>query len=280
MSKETVLTAKDLSKTFSNESVQQHVLKNLNLEIYKGDFTVIMGNSGSGKSTLLYALSGMDRPTLGTITYNVKDKLEKKCKKTNGGSGVEISKFSNDCLAMFRRNHCGFVFQQNYLNDSMSALDNIMVCGLLKTKDRKALAEKSKKLLEKVEITSKDWNKFPTQLSGGQQQRVAVVRGVINQPEVLFAYEPTGALNSQNTTNVLDILSDLNAQGQSIVMVTHTVKAAERANRVIYLADGVITDEIDLGPYLGDYKDESNPNQEQAVERHRRLKDFLSEMGW
>ncbi|MBP3718482.1 MAG: ABC transporter ATP-binding protein [Eubacterium sp.] len=280
MSKETVLTAKDLSKTFSNESVQQHVLKNLNLEIYKGDFTVIMGNSGSGKSTLLYALSGMDRPTLGTITYNVKDKLEKKCKKTNGGSGVEISKFSNDCLAMFRRNHCGFVFQQNYLNDSMSALDNIMVCGLLKTKDRKALAEKSKKLLEKVEITSKDWNKFPTQLSGGQQQRVAVVRGVINQPEVLFADEPTGALNSQNTTNVLDILSDLNAQGQSIVMVTHTVKAAERANRVIYLADGVITDEIDLGPYLGDYKDESNPNQEKAVERHRRLKDFLSEMGW
>ena len=280
MSKETVLTAKDLSKTFSNESVQQHVLKNLNLEIYKGDFTVIMGNSGSGKSTLLYALSGMDRPTLGTITYNVKDKLEKKCKKTNGGCGVEISKFSNDCLAMFRRNHCGFVFQQNYLNDSMSALDNIMVCGLLKTKDRKALAEKSKKLLEKVEITSKDWNKFPTQLSGGQQQRVAVVRGVINQPEVLFADEPTGALNSQNTTNVLDILSDLNAQGQSIVMVTHTVKAAERANRVIYLADGVITDEIDLGPYLGDYKDESNPNQEKAVERHRRLKDFLSEMGW
>ncbi len=280
MSKETVLTAKDLSKTFSNESVQQHVLKNLNLEIYKGDFTVIMGNSGSGKSTLLYALSGMDRPTLGTITYNVKDKLEKKCKKTNGGSGVEISKFSNDCLAMFRRNHCGFVFQQNYLNDSMSALDNIMVCGLLKTKDRKALAEKSKKLLKKVEITSKDWNKFPTQLSGGQQQRVAVVRGVINQPEVLFADEPTGALNSQNTTNVLDILSDLNDQGQSIVMVTHTVKAAERANRVIYLADGVITDEIDLGPYLGDYKDESNPNKEQAVERHRRLKDFLSEMGW
>ena len=280
MSKETVLTAKDLSKTFSNESVQQHVLKNLNLEIYKGDFTVIMGNSGSGKSTLLYALSGMDRPTLGTITYNVKDKLEKKCKKTNGGSGVEISKFSNDCLAMFRRNHCGFVFQQNYLNDSMSALDNIMVCGLLKTKDRKALAEKSKELLEKVEITSKDWNKFPTQLSGGQQQRVAVVRGVINQPEVLFADEPTGALNSQNTTNVLDILSDLNDQGQSIVMVTHTVKAAERANRVIYLADGVITDEIDLGPYLGDYKDESNPNKEQAIERHRRLKDFLSEMGW
>ena len=278
--KKEILTVKDLSKTFSNESVQQHVLKNLNLSIYKGDFTVVMGNSGSGKSTLLYALSGMDRPTLGTITYNVKDKLEKKCRKTNGGEGVEISKFSNDCLALFRRNHCGFVFQQNYLNDSMSALDNIMVCGLLKTKDRKALAERSKELLERVEITSQDWGKFPTQLSGGQQQRVAVVRGVINQPEVLFADEPTGALNSQNTTNVLDILSDLNNQGQSIVMVTHTVKAAERGNRIIYLADGIISDECDLGPYMGDYKDEANPNREVALERHRKLKNFLSEQGW
>ena len=278
MNKETILTAKDLSKTFSNESVQQHVLKNLNLTIYKGDFTVIMGNSGSGKSTLLYALSGMDRPSLGTITYSVEDK--KVAKTKDGEFGIEISKFSNDKLALFRRNHCGFVFQQNYLNDSMSALDNVMVSGLLNTKDRKALSQRAKTLLEKVEITESDWRKFPTQLSGGQQQRVAVVRGVINQPEVLFADEPTGALNSQNTINVLDILTELNDQGQSIVMVTHTVKAAERANRVIYLADGVITDEIDLGPYVGDYRDETNPNKEEALNRHRRLKDFLAEMGW
>ncbi len=275
--KEAILTAKDLSKTFSNESVQQHVLKNLNLSIYKGDFTVIMGNSGSGKSTLLYALSGMDRPSLGTITYHTEDP-DKKMKSKDGE--IEISTFSNDQLALFRRNHCGFVFQQNYLNDSMSALDNVMVSGLLRTKDRKALAEKAKELLRRVEIGEQDWKKFPTQLSGGQQQRVAVVRGVINSPEVLFADEPTGALNSQNTSNVLDILSDLNQEGQSIVMVTHTVKAAERANRVIYLADGVITDEVDLGPFLGDYKDEANPEKEKAVERHRRLKDFLSDMGW
>ena len=250
--KETILTAKDLSKTFSNGSVQQHVLKNLNLSVYKGDFTVIMGNSGSGKSTLLYALSGMDRPSLGTITYYTGD--------ANGDKETEISQFSNDKLAVFRRNHVGFVFQQNYLNDSMSALDNIMVCGLLKQSNRKELADKAKRLLEKVEITESDWNKFPTQMSGGMQQRVAVVRGVINSPEVLFADEPTGALNSQNTDNVLDILSELNDEGQSIVMVTHTFKAAERGNRVIYLSDGVISDEIELGNYVGDYKDESNPN--------------------
>ena len=278
MSKKVVLNAKDLSKTFSNESVQQHVLKNLNLSIYKGDFTVVMGNSGSGKSTLLYALSGMDRPSLGKITYFVEN--ENKKIKGNVKDGIEISKFSNDKLALFRRDHAGFVFQQNYLNDSMSALDNVMVSGMLKTKDRKALAGRAKDLLQKVEISENDWKKFPTQLSGGQQQRVAVVRGVINQPEVLFADEPTGALNSQNTTNVLDIMTELNNQGQSIVMVTHTVKAAERGNRIIYLSDGVISDECNLGPYLGDYKDETNPDQEKALERHRKLKDFLQEMGW
>ena len=104
-SKSRILTAKDLSKTFSNESVQQHVLKNLNLSIYKGDFTVIMGNSGSGKSTLLYALSGMDRPSLGTITYYVSDDEDHKENIANGGAGIEISKYSNDKLAKFRRDH-------------------------------------------------------------------------------------------------------------------------------------------------------------------------------
>ena len=280
MSKETILSAKDLSKTFSNESVQQHVLKNLNLDVYKGDFTVVMGNSGSGKSTLLYALSGMDRPTLGKITYYVEDEKLKNNKSSESNDGIEISKFNNDKLALFRRNHAGFVFQQNYLNDTMSALDNVMVSGLLRTKDRKALAAKSKELLKRVEIEENDWRKFPSQLSGGQQQRVAVVRGVINDPQVLFADEPTGALNSQNTINVLNILSDLNNSGQSIVMVTHTIKAAERGNRIIYLSDGVISDELDLGEYVGDYKDEKNPIQEKAIERHRKLKEFLQEQGW
>ena len=271
--KKQILAVRDLSKTFSNDSIQQHVLKNLNLSIYQGDFTVIMGNSGSGKSTLLYALSGMDRPTLGTITYY-----------TGGEDGeakeTEISTYGNDKLAVFRREHVGFVFQQNYLNDSMSALDNIMVCGLLRHSNRRELADRAKELLKSVEIGEGDWNKFPTQMSGGQQQRVAVVRGVINDPEVLFADEPTGALNSQNTENVLNILSDLNGRGQSIVMVTHTVKAAERGNRIIYLADGVISDEIDIGPYVGDYKDETNPRLEEARARHAKLKEFLQDMGW
>ena len=250
---ETILTARDLCKTFSNESVQQHVLKNLNLQIRKGDFTVIMGDSGAGKSTLLYALSGMDRPSLGSISYGAE----------------EISKYNNDKLARFRREHCGFVFQQNYLNDTMSVLDNIMVSGLLKHKDRRALAEKAKKLLSQVGIAEVSFGKFPNQLSGGEQQRVALVRSVINDPEVLFADEPTGALNSQNTQAVLDVLTEMNDRGQSIVMVTHTIAAAERGNRILYLRDGVICDEIELQPYNGPDK-----------ERHSAIRAFLSNMGW
>ena len=164
--KKTILEAVDLCKTYSNESVQQHVIKNLNLKIYEGDFTVIMGNSGSGKSTLLYSLSGMDRPTLGQIRYGDED----------------ISRYSNDKLAIFRRNHCGFVFQQNYLNDTMSALDNVMVSGLLVTKDRKELAQRAKELLTKVELTEQDWRKFPTQLSGGPCRKASRAKSIFRNP--------------------------------------------------------------------------------------------------
>lgn len=250
---EAILTVRDLCKTFSNESIQQHVLKNLNLQVMRGDFTVIMGNSGSGKSTLLYALSGMERPSLGSVCYGTE----------------EISHYNNDQLALFRRRHCGFVFQQNYLNDTMSVLDNIMVCGLLAQKDRKALAKKAKELLAQVELPESCFGKFPAQLSGGEQQRVALVRGMINTPEILFADEPTGALNSKSTEAVLQVLTQLNQQGQSIVMVTHAVHAALRGNRILYLKDGVITNELTLKRYTG----------EEDL-RRRKLLDFLQEMGW
>ena len=175
----TILEAKDLCKTFSNGSVQQHVLKNLNISIREGDFVVIMGSSGSGKSTLLYSLSGMDRPTLGTISYK----------------GEEIQNYSNDQLAVFRRKNCGFVFQQNYLNESMSVLDNILVSGLLVNKNKKELAKKAKELLLAVGLSEKVFHKYPSQLSGGECQRVAMVRGFINQPAILFADENKGRLN-------------------------------------------------------------------------------------
>lgn len=250
---EKILCVKDLCKSFSNGSVQQHVLKNLNIDVYKGDFTIIMGSSGSGKSTLLYSLSGMDRPTLGSVVYN----------------GKEITEMTNDQLAVFRRTNCGFVFQQNYLNDTMSTLDNILVNGLLVNKNKKQITQKAKQLLLSVGLDEKVFNKFPSQLSGGEAQRVAMVRGIINSPEVLFADEPTGALNSQNTDNVLDIMTEFNNGGQSIIAVTHDIKTARRGNRILYLKDGIIVDELDLGKYVsGDQ------------ERHAKIRDFLKRMGW
>lgn len=251
--KETVIATEKLCKTFSSGGIQQHVLKNLDLEIYKGDFTVIMGASGAGKSTLLYALSGMDAPTLGTVSFGTE----------------EISGYSADRLAVFRRKHCGFVFQQNYLIDSMSVLDNILAAGLLVAGDRKALAVRAMTLLKRVGLDESVSKKFPTQLSGGEAQRVGIVRALINEPEAVFADEPTGALNSATGKEVLDTLSDVNAAGQSVIMVTHDLKSARRGNRILYLRDGVVCGECDLGPYA--------PNDKP---RHEKLTSFLAGMGW
>lgn len=251
--REVLLRTEKLSKSFSNGGNLQHVLKNIDLQLYKGDFTVIMGASGAGKSTLLYALSGMDTPTLGTITF---------------GDEV-ISDFNSDELAVFRRKHCGFVFQQIYLIDGMSVMDNVLAAGLLVNKDKKALVERARQLFSAVDISEETQNKFPTQISGGEAQRVGIVRALINSPEILFADEPTGALNSKTGLDVLDTLTKFNEQGQSVVMVTHDMRSARRGNRILYLKDGVILGECDLGKYVhGD------------DERHKKLSAFLTEMGW
>lgn len=250
---EILLETEKLCKTFSNGGVQQHVLKNIDLKLYRGDFTVIMGASGAGKSTLLYALSGMDTPTLGKIKFG----------------GKVISDLSQDGLAVFRRKHCGFVFQQICLVDGMSVLDNVMTAGLLHNKDRKAVLNNAQKLFEAVGLDEFSQRKFPSQLSGGEAQRAGIVRALINSPEILFADEPTGALNSQTGLDVLDMLTKFNESGQSVVMVTHDMRSARRGNRILYLKDGVILGECNLGKYR--HGDE---------ERHIKLSAFLSDMGW
>lgn len=250
---EIVIQTDKLCKSFSVGGRQQHVLKNLDLSIYKGDFTVIMGASGSGKSTLLYALSGMDKPTLGTVSYG----------------GVNISGLGVSEMAVFRRKNCGFVFQQIHLLENMSVLDNVMACGLLISRDRNAVAAQAKYLLLEMGIGEADWVKFPAQLSGGEAQRVGIARALINEPRVVFADEPTGALNSAYGEQVLNTLTDINRRGQSLVVVTHDVKTARRANRVVYLKDGMICGECRLGVYVS-----------QEKERHETLNAFLTEMGW
>ena len=237
----------------AREGVWQDVLRNCDLELYQGDFTVIMGASGAGKSTLLYALSGMDTPSLGTITF---------------GERV-ISDLSPDGLAVFRRDHCGFVFQQIYLIDGMSVMDNVLAAGLLVSQDKKALLRRAKELFQSVGISEETQTKFPAQLSGGEAQRVGIVRALINSPEILFADEPTGALNSKTGLDVLDTLTQFHEAGQSVVMVTHDMRSARRGNRILYLKDGAILGECRLENYLRD-----------DPARQERLSAFLAEMGW
>lgn len=249
-----ILKTEKLCKTFSNEGLQQHVIKNLDLEIMEKDFTVIMGSSGSGKSTLLYALSGMDKPTMGKVFFNDED----------------ISDYSNDKLAVFRRDHCGFVFQSIYLLENMNVLDNILTGALLVQKNTPELVAKVKELLNKVGIDEALWKKYPNQLSGGECQRVGIVRAVINDPQILFADEPTGALNSSSGKDVLDVFTELHKNGQSIVMVTHDLKTALRGSRVIYLRDGGIVGEH----RMPDYGTDDNSKRRES------LQNFLNEMGW
>jgi ABC-type antimicrobial peptide transport system, ATPase component len=251
--KKAIIQTDKLCKSFSVGGVQHHIIKNMDLSIYDGDFTVIMGSSGAGKSTLLYALSGMDKASLGKVNFSEKN----------------ITKFNSDQLAIFRRRHCGFVFQQIHLIGTMSILDNILAAGLLTGQNKRKLAQNAKELLQRVGIEKKLWYKFPNQLSGGEAQRVGIVRALINKPDMVFADEPTGALNSSSSTAVLDVLTEFNREGQSIVMVTHDMKSARRGNRIIYLRDGAICGECHLGPYeTGD------------SERHEKLRAFLGEMGW
>lgn len=250
---EKIISVKNLVKSFNNGVTKQTIINNLDLDIYDNDFTIIMGSSGAGKSTLMYCLSGMDKATSGSITFNNKD----------------ISKMSNDELAIFRRKNCGFVFQQIYMLDKMSLMDNVLTSGLLVSNNKKETIRKAKELFEKVNIPEITYKKNMNQVSGGECQRAGIARAAINEPAVIFADEPTGALNSENSTAVLNVLTELNNNGQSIIMVTHDRKSALRGNRIIYLKDGKIFGELLLSKYTR--------NDE---ERNEKLDKFLKEMGW
>lgn len=231
--KNTVLSAKKLCKSFAHNGGQIHILSHIDFDLYEGDFTVIMGASGSGKSTLLYALSGMDRATAGEVIYN----------------GNDIVKMKENDLAKLRYTDFGFIFQQMHLVSNLTLFENVAVPGYLnKSKTAAEVRRRTEKLLEQMSV-SHIKSHLPTQVSGGEQQRCAIARAVINSPRVLFADEPTGALNRKNTTDVLDLLTELNRDGQSVLMVTHDMRAALRADRILYIADGKIIGELTLPTY-------------------------------
>lgn len=249
---ESILKIKNLRKEFVNNKIKNVVLKDLDLDIYFSDFTIIMGQSGSGKSTLLYCISGMDKSE-GEVIYN----------------NIDITKLKENKLIKLRGKDFGFVFQQMHLVSNLTVYENVAVPGYNINKNTKEVNKITKKLLNKVNIKDKD-NLYPNQISGGEQQRVAIARSMINDPKIIFADEPTGALNRKNASDVLDLFTEMNNKDQSIVMVTHDLKTAIRGNRIVYLEDGKIKGELKLDKYT----------EETRKEREQKVNDWLINLMW
>ena len=268
-----ILSAKDVQKSFANNGEITSVLTNVSMDIYEGDFTVIMGSSGSGKSTLLYALSGMDKATAGEVIYKRPDS-----KKSGKERVVNITSLKEKKMSDIRVKDFGFVFQQMHLVSNLSLLENVAVTGYL-NKERSAADTKKKaeELLDRMGLSDVK-SHIPSRVSGGEQQRCAIARAVINDPAIIFADEPTGALNRRNTKEVLDLLTELSESGQSIVMVTHDIKSAIRGNRILYLDDGNIVGELELSRY-----GEKNPAGEVVQDKKAReaqVNAWLESLDW
>lgn len=251
-----ILEVKDLCKTYVIDKRQNNVLRNVNFEVEEGDMVAIMGPSGSGKSTLLYSVSGMDVPTSGTVCF----------------AGRDIEKLSQTELAKVRLDEMGFIFQQMYMMKNLTILDNILLPAMESKKDERSRAEKvafAEELMRKlsiIEVADNDIN----EVSGGQLQRACICRSMVNHPKLLFADEPTGALNRAASTEVMDALGKLNREGTTIMMVTHDAKVASRCKRVLYILDGTIK---------GEYKAPEDENLSEA-DRERRLQSWLLDLGW
>lgn len=252
-----IIEAKKINKEYviSNENIHQ-VLKGIDLTIQHGEFVSVMGASGSGKTTLLYNLSGMDKLTSGNITF----------------CGEMISSMSEEELSRIRLKKMGFIFQQSNLLKNLNIFDNIVLSAYLrKEESRQIINERAKILMEKTNI-SEIKDKDITQVSGGQLQRAAICRALINTPEILFGDEPTGALNSKVTNEVMDILLDINNSGTTIMLVTHDAKVAAKTERVVFMSDGVIIGEIILGKF--------NEHNNNLKERENKLTNWLLELGF
>ena len=251
-----ILEVKDLCKTYVVNKRQNNVLKNVNFTVSEGEMVAVMGPSGSGKSTLLYAVSGMDSITAGEVTF----------------CGKNISKMGEKELADLRLDEMGFIFQQMYMLKNLTVLDNIILPAVQSNKNnktRKETALRGQELMRKlgiIDVADNDIN----EVSGGQLQRACICRSMINRPAILFADEPTGALNRTASNEVMEELVKLNEEGTTIMMVTHDAKVAAKCSRVLYIVDGNIKGEY-ISPKDLETKDK---------DRERLLNNWLLELGW
>ena len=227
-----ILEVKGIKKVyttrFGNNKVE--ALRNVNFQVEKGEYVAIMGESGSGKTTLLNILAALDRPTGGSVLL----------------SGRNLSDIKESDMAAFRRDELGFVFQDFNLLDTFPVEDNIYLPLVLAGKSYNEMKVRLTPIAEKLGITSL-LKKYPYEISGGQKQRVAVARALITGPKLILADEPTGALDSKATDELLSLFNEVNATGQTILMVTHSVKAASHAGRVLFIKDGEVFHQIYRG---------------------------------
>ncbi len=250
----TVLEVKDLCKTYIVNKRQNNVLRNVSFFVNEGEMIGIMGPSGSGKSTLLYTVSGMDKMTAGEVLFR----------------GKNLSDSPENELAKMRLEDMGFIFQQMYMMKNLSVLDNIILPAVKSSKKKesnKAIEQRGRELMKRLgiaEIADNDIN----EVSGGQLQRACICRSMINDPKIIFADEPTGSLNRTSSEEVMEELEKLNANGTTMMIVTHDVKVAARCTRVLFIVDGNI-------------KGEYNTDSEKSMrDRERSLNNWLMEMGW
>lgn len=227
-----LLEVKNLKKTYSTRFGGNKVeaLRNVTFSAEEGEFTAIMGESGSGKTTLLNILASLDRPTSGEVLLN----------------GRDITKISEKEMAAFRRDHLGFIFQDFNLLNTLTLKDNILLPLVLQNMPYKQMIRRLSPLAQNLGI-SELLNKYPYEVSGGQKQRAAAARALITQPELLLADEPTGALDSRTSDILMELLTKVNEQGQTILMVTHSTKAASYAKRVLFIKDGQVFHQIFKG---------------------------------
>ena len=221
--KKSVACLTKVNKFYGEGSVKVKALDELNLEVFQGDYLAVMGASGSGKSTAMNILGCLDRPTNGTYKLN----------------GTAVEKLDDDMLADIRNKELGFVFQQFHLLQEVSALENVMLPMIYACVPSLEREKRAKEALERVGLGNRMTN-LPNQLSGGQQQRVAIARAIINQPSLLLADEPTGALDSKTTEDVLNLFDQLHNQGITIVLVTHEDNVAQRAKKIARFKDGKV----------------------------------------
>lgn len=249
----------NLCKSYIVNKRQNNVLRNINLEINEGEMVAVMGPSGSGKTTLLYAVSGMDKITAGEVDF----------------FGKPLTNLNHNEISDLRLTQMGFVFQQMFMLKNLSLYDNIVLPAFQTTsgKSKEGRSEIKKRaimLMKKLGINDVSQNAV-TEVSGGQLQRACICRSLINQPKIIFADEPTGALNKQNSIEVMNELLHINNEGTCIMLVTHDMKVASKCERILYIEDGHIRDEINLGKW--------SDEQDHHV-RERTLNNWLIKLGW